>query len=83
MQERGHRRGFEDITYDARSGRFYVLIESLRRGRGAFMAIVQEYDAGFGYIGSPGWTSRLTGRTRAWKAWRAYTARADLPARAV
>ena len=30
MQDRGHRRGFEDIAYDARSGRFYVLIESLR-----------------------------------------------------
>ena len=33
MQEKGHRRGFEDITYDPWSGRFYVLIESLRRGR--------------------------------------------------
>jgi hypothetical protein len=35
MQERGHREGFEDITCDPWSGRFYVLIESLRRGRGA------------------------------------------------
>ena len=35
MQEEGHRGGFEDIAYDPRSGRFYVLIESLRRGRGA------------------------------------------------
>jgi hypothetical protein len=52
MQERGHRRGFEDIAYDARSGRFYVLIESLRRGRAANMAAVQEYDADFRYIGS-------------------------------
>ena len=51
MQERGHRRGFEDITYDARSGRFYVLIESLRRGRATYMAAVQEYDADFRYIG--------------------------------
>lgn len=51
MQERGHHCGFEDITYDARSGRFYVLIESLRRGRATYMAAVQEYDAGFRYIG--------------------------------
>src|SRR6201993_5359357 len=52
MQERGHRRGFEDIAYDPRSGRFYVLIESLRRGRATYMAAVQEYDADFRYIGS-------------------------------
>jgi len=52
MQERGHRRGFEDIAYDPQSGRFYVLIESLRRGRAKFMAAVQEYDAHFCYIGS-------------------------------
>jgi hypothetical protein len=52
MQERGHRRGFEDIAYDSSSGRFYVLIESLPRGRAKFMAAVQEYDADFRYIGS-------------------------------
>ena len=52
VQEKGHRRGFEDIAYDAHSGRFYVLIESLRRGRAKFMAAVQEYDAAFRYIGS-------------------------------
>jgi hypothetical protein len=52
MQEKGHRRGFEDITYDPWSGRFYVLIESLRRGRARYMAAVQEYDARFRYIGS-------------------------------
>jgi hypothetical protein len=52
LQERGHRRGFEDIAYDPWSGRFYVLIESLRRGRATYMAAVQEYDADFGYIGS-------------------------------
>ena len=52
MQEKGHRGGFEDIAYDPRSGRFYVLIESLRRGRSKFMAAVQEYDADFRYIGS-------------------------------
>jgi hypothetical protein len=52
MQERGHRRGFEDIAYDPQSGRFYVLIESLRRGRAKYMAAVQEYDATFRYIGS-------------------------------
>ena len=54
MQERGHRRGFEDIAYDSRSGRFYVLIESLCRGQGKFMAAAQEYDANFRYLGS-GW----------------------------
>ena len=52
MQERGHRRGFEDIACDPWSGRFYVLIESLRRGRAKFMAAVQEYDADFRYTGS-------------------------------
>ena len=52
VQEEGHRRGFEDIAYDPRSGRFYMLIESLRRGRSKFMAAVQEYDADFRYIGS-------------------------------
>ena len=52
MQEKGHRRGFEDIAHDPWSGRFYVLIESLRRGRATYMAAVQEYDAGFRYIGS-------------------------------
>jgi hypothetical protein len=50
-QDRGHRSGFEDIAYDAWNGRFYVLIESLPRGRGKFMAMVQEYDASFGYLG--------------------------------
>jgi len=48
-QKRGHRRGFEDIAYDRWAGRFYVLIESLPRG-GRFMAMVQEYDAGFRYL---------------------------------
>jgi hypothetical protein len=52
VQEKGHRRGFEDIAHDPLSGRFYVLIESLRRGRSKFMAAVQEYDADFRYIGS-------------------------------
>ena len=51
MQEKGHRIGFEDIAYDARSGRFYVLIESLPRGGGTFMAAVQEYDENFRYTG--------------------------------
>src|SRR5256885_6897890 len=49
MQEKGHRLGFEDIAYDARSGRFYVLIESLPCGGGTFMAAVQEYDENFRY----------------------------------
>ena len=49
IQERGHRSGFEDIAHDSLSGRFYVLIESLPRGRGTFMAAVQEYDANFRY----------------------------------
>ena len=52
MQVMGHRCGFEDIAHDSRTGRFYVLIESLRRGKGKFMAAVQEYDANFRYIGS-------------------------------
>ena len=39
------------MAYDSRTGRFYVLIESLRRGAGKFMAAVQEYDANFRYIG--------------------------------
>ncbi len=51
-QDRGHRRGFEDIAYDPESRRFYTLIESLPRGRAKFMAAVQEYDINFGYIGS-------------------------------
>ena len=50
-QQRGHRSGFEDIAYDSRTGRFYVLIESLPRGRGTFMAAVQEYDDNFRYTG--------------------------------
>jgi hypothetical protein len=49
-QDRGHRRGFEDIAWDPSSGRFYVLIESLPRGRAKFMAAVQEYDINFGYL---------------------------------
>lgn len=51
-QHQGHRRGFEDIAYDPWSDRFYVLIESLRRGLGRYMAIVQEYDASLRYLGS-------------------------------
>ncbi len=50
-QDRGHRRGFEDIACNPRNGRFYVLIESLPRGRAKFMAAVQEYDINFGYLG--------------------------------
>jgi len=50
-QDQGHRGGFEDIAHDAESGRYYVLIESLPRGRSTYMAMVQEYDAGFGYTG--------------------------------
>ena len=52
MQDSGHRRGFEDIAYDSRTGHFYVLIEALRRGRAKFMAAVQENDADFRYLGS-------------------------------
>lgn len=51
-QHEGHRRGFEDIAYDPSSDRFYVLIESLRRGKGKYMAMVQEYDASLNYLGS-------------------------------
>ncbi len=49
-QQHGHHRGFEDIAYDYGSDRFYVLIESLPRGPGHFMAKVQEYDAEFRYL---------------------------------
>jgi hypothetical protein len=52
LQDKGHRRGFEDIAHDAASGRFYVLIEALRRDRSTFMAAVQEYDASFAYLGT-------------------------------
>jgi hypothetical protein len=51
-QDRGHRRGFEDIAYDSQNGRFYVLIESLPCGRAKFMAAVQEYDINLGYLGT-------------------------------
>ncbi len=51
-QDRGHRRGFEDIAYDSQTGRFYVLIESLPCGHGKFMAAVQEYDINLGYLGT-------------------------------
>jgi hypothetical protein len=51
-QDRGHRRGFEDIAYDSWNRRFYTLIESLPRGRAKYMAAVQEYDINFGYAGS-------------------------------
>jgi hypothetical protein len=51
VQERGLRSGFEDIAHDPQAARFYVLIESLPRGRGMFMAAVQEYDANFRYTG--------------------------------
>ena len=50
-QKKGHSSGFEDIAYDAGHGRFYVLIESLPRGHGTYMAKVQEYDADFRYLG--------------------------------
>ena len=50
-QKKGHSSGFEDIAYDAWHGRFYVLIESLPRDHGTYMAKVQEHDAYFGYLG--------------------------------
>jgi len=50
-QQDGDSSGFEDIAYDPRQGRYYVLIESAPRGHGTYMAKVQEYDAGFGYLG--------------------------------
>jgi hypothetical protein len=51
-QHQGHPCGFEDIAYDPWSDRFYVLIESLRRGQGKYMAMVQEYDASLRYLES-------------------------------
>ena len=50
-QKKGHGSGFEDIAHDAWHGRLYVLIESLPRGHGTYMAKVQEYDADFRYLG--------------------------------
>ena len=43
--------GYEDIAHDHRSGRFFILIESLPHGHG-FFAKVREYDASFGYVAS-------------------------------
>jgi hypothetical protein len=48
-QKYGHHRGFEDIAYDRWSNRYYVLIESLPRSGGLFMAKVQEYDENLRY----------------------------------
>jgi hypothetical protein len=48
-QRRGRHAGFEDIAHDPAAGRFFVLIEALPRGDG-WMAKVQEYDGGFGYL---------------------------------
>src|ERR1700756_96414 len=48
-QKHGHHRGFEDIAYDRGSHRYYVLIESLPRRGGLFMAKVQEYDQNLRY----------------------------------
>jgi hypothetical protein len=52
IQEAGYRSGFEDIAHDSSSGRFYVLIESLPRDHGTFMAAVQEYDENFRFTGT-------------------------------
>jgi hypothetical protein len=49
-QRRGRRSGSEDIAHDRAGGHFYVLIEARARGRG-FMAEIQEYDQGLGYLG--------------------------------
>jgi hypothetical protein len=48
-QTRGRRTGFEDIAHDREADRFFVLIESVRRADGGFMARVQEYDGGLRY----------------------------------
>jgi hypothetical protein len=48
-QKHGGHRGFEDIAYDPWSQRYYVLIESLPRLSGFFMAKVQEYDKNLRY----------------------------------
>jgi hypothetical protein len=45
--------GYEDIACDPFTGRFLILIESLRRN-GRFLAKVREYDSDFGYLAS-GW----------------------------
>lgn len=51
-QDQGRRRGYCDIAYDPWSGKFYILIRLLPRGKERFMAKVQEYDASFRYIAS-------------------------------
>jgi hypothetical protein len=48
-QKHGRHCGFEDIAYDPWSQRYYVLIESLPRRSGLFMAKVQEYDQNLHY----------------------------------
>lgn len=48
-QKHGGHRGFKDIAYDPWSQRYYVLIESLPRLSGFFMAKVQEYDKNLRY----------------------------------
>ena len=50
-QELDRDTGYEDIAHDASTGRFYILIEAVRRKDGTF-ARVREYNGSFAYIGS-------------------------------
>jgi hypothetical protein len=51
-QERREADGFEDITYDPCSDRFFTLIEALDRGRGRYQAKVHQYDGCLRYLRS-------------------------------
>ena len=48
----GRSDGFEDITYDATSDHFFLVIEAVERTPGVFMAEVQEHDADGRYLSS-------------------------------
>jgi hypothetical protein len=68
MQERGHRSGFEDLAHDSLSGRFYVLIESLPAAAARSWPRCRSTTRTSALREPPGWISRSTGRTRAWRA---------------
>lgn len=42
--------GFEDITYDPKDEKFYLIIESLRDADGVFRGLVSEYDKNFLFL---------------------------------
>jgi hypothetical protein len=42
--------GYEGITYNAAKQRFYLLVEARKRARGAYQAVLVEYDAEFNNV---------------------------------